>query len=140
LQSSIPFDSYDLEQQHLDNANNYDNIVPPCNKDVTSTYTKEQRLLAFLLLYYRSHGKDTYINYGEGARILFTWLEVEKIEPTHHIPLGIAIADQYIMQSCLGLHPLSVYSILQKFYLQKTLEGCKIPEQCPPQPIITIRT
>lgn len=87
-------------------------------------YSKEQKLLAFLLLYYKSHAKDTYINYGEGALLLYRWLEVEKIEPTTPLPLGLAVGDQYIMYNILGLHPATVYRILENFRLDKNSEPC----------------
>lgn len=99
-------------------TNKSSNSISETSTNLTS-YSKEQKLLAFLLLYYKSHAKDTYINHGEGALLLYRWLEVEKIEPTTPLPLGLAVGDQYIMYNVLGLHPATVYRILENFRLDK---------------------
>lgn len=101
------------------------------SKSSTPIYSKEQKLLVFLLLYYKSHAKDTYINWGEGAKLLFNWLEVEEIEPTQELPLGLAVGDQYLLYNILGLHPATVYRILENFRLTKNSPCGKIPNTDP---------
>lgn len=97
-------------------------------------YSKEEKLLVFLLLYYKSNAKDTYINHGEGAKLLFDWLDVENIPPYKEIPLGLAIGDQYLLYNILGLHPATVYRILENFRLQKIEKSSKIQEIEIPSP------
>jgi hypothetical protein len=84
----------------------------------SSTPEDKESLLPFLLLYYRAHAKDVFVEQGKGAKLLYLFFDSPSISPSN-IPDCFTIRDQYILHNILGLSVSGVFSLLKEFYEQK---------------------
>jgi len=95
--------------------------------EITEKTNDEKALLLFLILYYRGNKQGClYINYGEGARSLYSSLGNPILPYTSYppIPLGHSITDHYLLVSILGI-PENVIYYLMKILIDKKSEACE---------------